>query len=188
MTDAIMLTTPLDSPAVMDLRAGDTVLLSGVVYTARDAAHKRLVEAADAGDPLPFHIQDQVVYYVGPAPAPPGWTVGPAGPATSGRMDPYTPRLLELGLKGMIGKGTRSAEVVDAIKRHKAVYFGAVGGAAALIARSVVNVEIVAYEDLGPEAVYRFTVSRFPVIVLTDTLGNDLYTVGPLRYGRRSPH
>ncbi|MGC9372600.1 MAG: Fe-S-containing hydro-lyase [Thermovirgaceae bacterium] len=184
--EALSLTTPLDTETVRNLQAGDSVLLNGVIYTARDAAHQRLVESADAGRPLPFPIRGQVLYYVGPAPAPPGWAVGPAGPTTSGRMDPYTPRLLELGLKGMIGKGSRSAGVIEAMKRHDAVYFGAVGGAAALVAKSVTGVEIVAYEDLGPEAVYRFTVSHLPLTVLIDCQGRNLYVTGPEKYHRQN--
>ncbi|MGC9490396.1 MAG: Fe-S-containing hydro-lyase [Thermovirgaceae bacterium] len=184
--EPLSLTTPLDTDTVRQLRAGDSVFLNGVIYTARDAAHQRLVESADAGRPLPFPIKGQVLYYVGPAPAPPGWPVGPAGPTTSGRMDPYTPRLLELGLGGMIGKGSRSETVVKAMKRYKAVYFGAVGGAAALVARCITGVETVAYEDLGPEAVFRFTVSRLPLTVLIDSRGNNLYVSGPKTY-RRQP-
>jgi len=184
--EPLLLTSPLDTDTVRQFRAGDSVLLSGDIYTARDAAHKRLVETADDGRPLPFSIAGQVLYYVGPAPAPPGWPVGPAGPTTSGRMDPYTPRLLELGLKGMIGKGSRSEAVVEAMKRHEAVYFGAVGGAAALIAKSVTNVEVVAYEDLGPEAVYRFTVSHLPLTVLIDCRGRNLYVTGPEKYRRQT--
>ncbi|MFP4482901.1 MAG: Fe-S-containing hydro-lyase [Thermovirgaceae bacterium] len=183
----LSMTTPLDTAIVWQLVAGDSILLSGDIYTARDAAHKRLVEAADAGLPLPFSITGQVIYYVGPAPAPPGWAVGPAGPTTSGRMDPYTPRLLKLGLKGMIGKGTRSDEVVKAMKRQGAVYFGAVGGAAALVARCVTSVQVVAFEDLGPEAVFRFTVSKLPLTVLIDTRGNNLYASRMEKFRACSP-
>lgn len=182
--EAIPLITPLDTDTVRRLRAGDRVTMSGVVYTARDAAHKRMIEAVEAGRPLPFPLEGQVIYYVGPAPAPPGWAAGPAGPTTSGRMDPYTPKLLELGLKGMIGKGTRSGKVIGAMERYEAVYFGAVGGAAALIAKSVIKTELVAYEDLGPEAIYRFTVSKLPLTVLIDSLGNNLYAQGPKVYHR----
>jgi fumarate hydratase subunit beta len=180
--ETIEIKTPMDDELVMRLKSGDRVLISGDIYTARDAAHKRMVKAIEDKEPLPFDLKGQVIYYVGPAPAPPGWVVGSAGPTTSGRMDPYTPMLLKLGLKGMIGKGRRSPEVKKAMKKYKAVYFGAVGGAAALLAKSVVRVEKVAYEDLGPEAVMKFTVRNFPAIVVIDAYGNDLYETEPVRW------
>lgn len=166
---------PLDEETARSLRAGDVVLLSGTLYTGRDAAHKRLIALLDEGRPLPFDIRDQTIYYVGPAPASPGHAVGAAGPTSSYRMDAYTPRLLDLGLRGMIGKGLRSEAVIASMKKNGAVYFGAVGGAAALIARSIVRSEIVAYEDLGTEAIHRFEVKDFPALVLIDSLGSSLY-------------
>ncbi|MGI6739264.1 MAG: Fe-S-containing hydro-lyase [Christensenellales bacterium] len=178
----ISLQLPLKDEDILSLRAGDSVLLTGHLYTARDAAHKRLVELVDAGKPLPFDIKNETIYYVGPAPAPPGHAVGSAGPTTSYRMDAYTPKLLELGLKGMIGKGKRSDEVIEAIKKHSAVYLGATGGAAALISKSIISSEIVAYPDLGAEAIRRFTVKNFPVIVLIDCLGNNQYDIGKKQY------
>jgi fumarate hydratase subunit beta len=176
------LTLPLDEETARSLRAGDVVSLSGILYTGRDAAHKRLIALLDEGKPLPFDVKNQTIYYVGPAPASPGHLVGSAGPTSSYRMDPYAPRLLALGLKGMIGKGKRSDAVIEAMKRYGAVYFGAVGGAAALIARSIVKSEVVAYEDLGTEAIHRFEIRNFPAIVLIDSLGNNLYVDGPALY------
>ncbi len=173
---------PLDEKVVRELRAGDSVLLSGVLYTARDAAHKRMIELIDKGEELPIDVKGQVIYYVGPAPASPGHTVGPAGPTTSYRMDAYTPQLLDLGLKGMIGKGKRSENVIDSMKKNGAVYFGATGGAAALIARSIVKSEVVAYPDLGSEAIHRFEIKDFPAIVLIDSQGTNLYETGPALY------
>lgn len=172
---------PLDEEAARSLRAGDVVLLSGALYTGRDAAHKRLIALLDAGKPLPFDIRNQTIYYVGPAPASPGHAVGAAGPTSSYRMDAYTPRLLDLGLRGMIGKGLRSEAVIASMKKNGAVYFGAVGGAAALIARSIVRSEIVAYEDLGTEAIHRFEVKGFPALVLIDSLGTSLYAHSMMR-------
>lgn len=166
---------PLDEETARSLRAGDVVLLSGSLYTGRDAAHKRLIALLDEGRPLPFVIRSQTIYYVGPAPASPGHAVGAAGPTSSYRMDAYTPRLLDLGLRGMIGKGLRSEAVIASMKKNGAVYFGAVGGAAALIARSIVSSEVVAYEDLGTEAIHRFEVKDFPALVLIDSLGVSLY-------------
>lgn len=174
--------TPLSEEVVERLTAGDQVTISGVIYAARDAAHKRMVEALDRGEPLPFDIKGQIIYYVGPAPAKPGQAIGSAGPTTSGRMDVYTPRLLAEGLKGMIGKGNRSAEVKEALKRYKAVYFGAIGGAGALIAKSVKRAEMVAYAELGPEAVLRLEVEGFPAVVINDAYGHDLYEEGAARY------
>jgi fumarate hydratase subunit beta len=173
---------PLTKEDVLMLRAGDSVLLSGELYTARDAAHKRLVDLAEQNKALPFDIVNQTIYYVGPAPAPPGHAVGSAGPTTSYRMDAYTPKLLQLGLKGMIGKGKRNRDVIEAMKKYKAVYFGATGGAAALISKSIEKAAVIAYPDLGAEAIHRFVVKDFPVIVLIDSLGNNLYESGPKKY------
>ena len=173
---------PLTREKLSPLRAGDRIILNGEIYTARDAAHKRMVECLDRGNSLPFDLRGQTIYYVGPAPASPGHVVGSAGPTTSYRMDAYTPRLLEEGLLGMIGKGKRNQQVIESMKRSGAVYFGAVGGAAALISRCIVKSEVIAYEDLGPEAVRRFTVRDFPVLVLIDSQGNDLYGIGPRSY------
>ncbi len=173
---------PLSEEMVEQLKAGDPVTISGVIYAARDAAHKRMVEALDRGERLPFDIGGQIVYYVGPAPAKPGQVIGSAGPTTSGRMDVYTPRLLAEGLRGMIGKGNRSAAVKEALKRYKAVYFGAIGGAGALIAKSVKKAELVAYKDLGPEAVLCLEVEDFPAIVIDDAHGHDLYEEGAEKY------
>ncbi len=178
------LTTPLSEETVRQLKIGDTVYLSGVIYTGRDAAHARLVELLENGEPLPVDLDGQVIYYVGPAPAKPGRPIGSAGPTTSGRMDPYTPALLAKGLRGMIGKGARSETVVDACKVHGAVYFGAVGGAAALISKTIKASEVVAYEDLGPEAIRRLEVEEFPVVVINDTHGGDLYKEGRERYSK----
>jgi len=180
------ITTPLSDEVVETLRAGDQVLLNGVIYGARDAAHKRIVEAIQKGEALPLDLRGQVIYYVGPTPAKPGQVIGSAGPTTSSRMDPYTPLLLQHGLKGTIGKGYRSKEVIEALQRHKAVYFAATGGAGALIARRIKKSEVIAYEDLGPEALFRFEVEDFPVIVINDAWGNDLYLQGVKQY-RRSP-
>jgi len=171
-----------DESVIEELRAGDLVLISGVIYTARDAAHKRIVEALDRGEEPPFPLKGQIIYYAGPAPAKPGMPIGSVGPTTSYRMDPYAPRLLEEGLKGMIGKGTRSDAVKEAIKRFKGVYFGAVGGAAAYLARCVKAARVIAYEDLGPEAVRELVVEDFPAFVVNDIYGNDLYHMGRCRY------
>lgn len=184
MTQPIKITPPLTDADAAKLKAGDKVLITGVLYTARDAAHKRLVELLDKGGKLPFDIKGQLIYYVGPTPPKPGQIIGSAGPTTSGRMDAYTPRLLELGLKGTIGKGQRSQEVVEAMKKHKAVYFAAVGGAAALIAKSIKKAEVIAYEDLGPEAIRRLEVKDFPAIVVNDVNGNDLFKIGVEKYRR----
>lgn len=177
-------TAPLSEEAAQALRAGDIVLLSGVIYTARDAAHKRLIETLDKGEDLPFDLKGQVIYYVGPTPEKPGQTFGSAGPTTSYRMDAYAPRLLDLGLKGMIGKGSRSEEVTDAIRRNRAVYFGAIGGLGATIGKSVKEASLIAYEDLGPEAIRRLVVEDLPVTVLTDCRGEDLYQMGQSEYLR----
>jgi fumarate hydratase subunit beta len=185
MGEILRLQTPLRDEDVEALRIGQKVLLSGVVYTARDAAHRRMMDLIEAGKPLPIDIKGQVIYYVGPAPAKPGRPIGSAGPTTSYRMDVYSPKLLELGLKGMIGKGKRSKEVIDALVRYKGVYFGATGGAGALLARSVLEAEVVAYEDLGPEAIRRLVVRDLPLIVVNDVLGQDLYEEGVKRYSRQ---
>ncbi len=164
------------------LHAGDTVLYTGHVLTARDAAHKRLVELLDAGEELPISIDGELIYYAGPAPAKPGKPIGPVGPTSSYRMDPYAPRLLDLGLRGMIGKGMRSQEVIDAVIRNDAIYFAAIGGAAALIAKCVQNSEVIAYEDLGTEAIRRLEVIDMPLTVAIDCHGANIYTDGPAEY------
>ena len=176
------ITTPLTADTVKNLRAGDVVRITGPVYTARDAAHKRMTEALAAGKPLPFDITGQVVYYVGPSPTKPGEVVGSAGPTTSGRMDKYTPTLIEKGMRGMIGKGSRSKEVIDACVKYGAVYFVAVGGAAAVISQSIKGEEMIAYEDLGPEAIRRYEVEDSPAIGCSDADGNALYKVGIAKY------
>ena len=177
-TEAIRLQTPLTQEKVKGLKAGDNVLISGVIYTGRDAAHKKMVEALEQGGELPFAMQDQIIYFVGPTPAQKGQVIGSAGPTTSGRMDAYSPKLIAEGLKGMIGKGLRSPEVIEAMKEHGAVYFGAIGGAGALIAKRIVSAEVIAYPELGPEAVRRLVVKDFPVIVIIDHEGNNLYELG----------
>ena len=184
MSKEIRLTTPLSTQDVEKLNIGDKVLLSGVLYTGRDAAHKRLFDLIADGKELPIDIQGQVIYYVGPTPAKPGKPIGSAGPTTSYRMDSFAPKLIELGLKGMIGKGNRSQAVIDAMKQYKAVYFGATGGAGALIAKRIKKAEIIAYPDLGPEAIRRLEVEDFPVTVVNDTRGNDLYVEGIKRYAQ----
>lgn len=180
--DVKKITPPLTDEVVESLNAGDQVSITGIVYTARDAAHKRLVALLDEGKELPFDMNGAVIYYVGPSPAKPGQIVGSAGPTTSYRMDAYAERLMEVGMKGMIGKGARGQDVVDAMVKHKVVYFAAIGGAAALIARSIKKVEIVAYEELGPEAVRRMEVEDFRVVVINDTQGLDLYKMGQEKY------
>lgn len=174
--------TPLSAADLAGLRSGDKVLLSGDIYTARDAAHARLIQLLEEGKPLPFDLQGQVIYYAGPTPARPGKVIGSAGPTTSYRMDTYAPELIKRGLKGMIGKGSRSAEVRAAITEDQAVYFAAVGGAAALIAEKIKAQELVAYEDLGAEAIRRLTVEDFPLIVVNDIYGGDLYEEGQRQY------
>lgn len=173
---------PLSIEDIESLHSGDRVILSGIIYTARDAAHKRLVDLAEQGRDLPIPIDGQVIYYVGPSPAPPGRPIGAAGPTTSYRMDPYTIKLLQLGLRAMIGKGKRSREVRDAMAQYKAVYMAAVGGAGALMAKSIKKATVVAYEDLGPEAIRELEVEGFPAIVVNDAWGNDLYEEGTTRY------
>jgi len=173
---------PLTEEIIKSLKAGDNILLSGVLYVARDAAHRRMVESLDKGESLPFDIKDQALYYMGPSPAPPGKVIGSAGPTTSARMDAYSPRLLAVGLKGMIGKGVRSSEVREALKRYKAVYLATVGGAGALISKTIVTSEVVAYPDLGPEAVLKLEVKDFPATVINDIYGGDLYVEGKKKY------
>lgn len=167
--------TPLRTEEARALRCGEKVFISGKIYTARDAAHKRMVETLSSGGALPFEIENQIIYYAGPTPAKPNRVIGSCGPTTSGRMDAYAPRLIELGLTGMIGKGVRSAAVVEAMKKHGSVYFGAIGGAGALIAECVKKAELVAYGDLGTEAVRCLTVERLPAVVAVDSLGHSLY-------------
>ncbi|WP_294404233.1 Fe-S-containing hydro-lyase [uncultured Clostridium sp.] len=178
----IKLQTPLTVEKVKNLKAGDSILLSGVIYSARDAAHKRLIDLLDEGKELPMNIKDETIYYVGPSPAKPGNVIGSAGPTTSYRMDAYAPRLMDLGLKGMIGKGARNKEVIDSIVRNNGVYFGAIGGAAALIAKSIVKSEVIAYEDLGAEAIRRMEVKDMPLVVIIDSKGNNLYELGQKEY------
>ena len=178
------ITVPMTPEAVQNLRAGDYVYLSGTVYTARDAAHKRMYDALQQGEALPVDMKDILVYYMGPSPAREGRAIGSAGPTTSSRMDKYAPALLDLGLGGMIGKGKRSKEVKDAIVRNRAVYFAAVGGAGALLSRSIVASEVVAYDDLGTEAIRKLEVKNFPVIVVIDSCGNDLYETAVKEYNR----
>ena len=173
---------PLTDDVIGELRSGDRVLLTGPMYVARDAAHRRMVEAMDNGEPLPFDISGQTIYYMGPSPAPPGKVIGSAGPTTSSRMDVYTPRLIEQGLKGMIGKGMRSQLVKEAIMKFTAVYFGAVGGAGAVISRSIRKAEVIAYDDLGAEAVREIDVEDFPAVVINDIYGADLYEDGRAAY------
>lgn len=175
---------PLTDETLRDLKAGDNLLLTGVMYVARDAAHKRMIEALDQGKPLPFDIKGATVYFMGPSPAKPGQPIGSAGPTTSGRMDSYSPRLIAEGLKGMIGKGMRSQAVKDAMKKYKAVYLAAVGGAGALISKSIKKSEVVAYEELGAEAVLRLEVKDFPATVINDVYGGDLYEEGKAKYHR----
>lgn len=176
------ITMPLTEDVTKTLRVGDNVLISGVIYTGRDAAHKRLCELLEKGEELPIDVKDAVIYYVGPAPAQPGQVIGSAGPTTSYRMDAYAPALLDIGLKGMIGKGKRSAEVVESMKKNHAVYFGAIGGAGALLSQCIKKAEVVCYEDLGAEAVRRLEVEDLPAIVVIDAEGNDLYKQGRQQY------
>jgi len=178
----IRLTTPLSDKMLQTLNIGDKVLISGIIYSARDAAHKRMVELLDRGEQLPIDLQGQIIYYVGPTPPKPGMVIGAAGPTTSYRMDPYAPRLIENGLKGMIGKGPRGPGVIEAIQKYKAVYFAATGGIGALISKTIKESDVVAYEDLGTEAIRRMVVENFPAVVVNDIDGNDLYTEGRKRY------
>jgi fumarate hydratase subunit beta len=182
MVEEKSLRTPLKIKDLEKLTSGDKVIINGKIYTARDAAHKRLIQLLEDGKPLPFEIMGQIIYYVGPTPEKPGEVIGSAGPTTSGRMDPYTPILLDAGLRGMIGKGQRSKEVIDAIVRNKAVYFAATGGAGVILAKSIKKSRIIAYEDLGPEAIREINVKNFPCIVAIDTKGRSLYEEGPKKY------
>lgn len=184
MSEAIRITPPISDEDVMKLKIGDRVLITGTILTGRDSAHKRLYELIEKGESLPIDIKGQIIYYVGPAPAKPGHVIGSAGPTTSYRMDPYAPLLMEHGLKGMIGKGVRSTQVRDAMKKYKAIYFAATGGAGALIAKNIKAARIVAYEDLGPEAIRELEVQDFPVIVANDAFGGDLYEEGMKKFSR----
>lgn len=184
MADVIRVTTPLTDDDVVKLNAGDQVLLSGPLLTGRDAAHKRLCDLIDKGAELPIDVRGQVIYFVGPSPAKPGKPIGSAGPTTSYRMDAYSPKLIQRGLKGMVGKGSRGREVVDAMVKYKCVYFAATGGAAALLAKTVKSAEILAYEDLGPEAIRKLIVEDFPVVVINDCRGRDLYEEGRKQFER----
>jgi fumarate hydratase subunit beta len=174
--------TPLNERIVVELKAGDNILLSGTVYTARDAAHARLINLLDKGESLPINIKDEIIYYVGPTPNKNGQVIGSAGPTTSYRMDSYAPRLLDLGLKGMIGKGARSKEVIDSIKKNKSIYFGAIGGAGALMSKCIVSSEVIAYDDLGAEAIRKLEVKDMPLVVIIDINGNNLYEIGKSEY------
>lgn len=178
------ITVPMTQEERESLCAGDYVYLSGTIYTARDAAHKRMQETLDRGEKLPLNIDGQIIYYMGPSPAREGRPIGSAGPTTASRMDKYTPKLLDLGLQAMIGKGKRSQEVKDAIVRNKAVYFAAVGGAGALLSKSIVSSEVIAYEDLGTEAIRKLEVKDFPVIVVADSRGNNLYETAILQFAQ----
>lgn len=180
-----VITPPLTDEVVAGLRAGDRLLITGKLYTARDAAHKRLVELIDRGEPLPLDLQGQIIYFTGPTPPKPGEVIGSAGPTTSGRMDAYSPKLTALGLKGMIGKGSRNEAVREALKRDKAVYMAATGGAGALLAQRIVSAKVIAYEELGPEAIRELEVKDFPVVVANDMYGGDLYSEGRKRYERK---
>lgn len=179
---AVKITAPLSREAARNLRAGDSCLISGVIYTARDAAHKRLCQLVEEGKELPMELRDSVIYFVGPTPAKPGQAIGSAGPTTSYRMDAYSPTLISQGLTGMIGKGKRGPEVVAAMKEYGAVYFGAIGGCGALLSKCIKKAEIVAYEDLGAEAIRRLEVVDFPAVVVIDSLGNNLYESGRQAY------
>jgi fumarate hydratase subunit beta len=173
---------PLAEETIARLKTGESVLLSGTMYVARDAAHRRMFEALEHGESLPFDIKGETIYYMGPSPTPPGRIIGAAGPTTSARMDPYTPRLIAEGLKGIIGKGVRSAEVREVLKKHKAVYFAAIGGAGALLSKTIIKSEVIAYADLGPEAILRIEVKDFPATVVNDIYGGDLYVEGKKKY------
>ena len=178
----VKITTPLTRDKVKDLKAGDSCLISGVIYTARDAAHKRLCELVAEGKELPLDVKDAIIYFVGPTPAKEGQAIGSAGPTTSYRMDAYSPTLIQQGLTGMIGKGKRGPEVVAAMKEHGAVYFGAIGGCGALLSKCIKKAEVIAYDDLGAEAIRRLEVEDFPVIVIIDSEGNNLYETGRAAY------
>jgi fumarate hydratase subunit beta len=186
MTEPIKITPPLTDEVIAKLKAGDRVLITGVIYTGRDMAHKYMVEGFKKGESLPFDLKGQVLYYTGPTPAPPGRPIGAAGPTTSYRMDKYAPALLELGLKGMIGKGPRGTEVKEAIRKYKAIYFAAIGGAGALMSKAIRRAEVIAYPELGAEAIMRLEVEDFPAIVANDMHGADLYQIGVERYREAS--
>jgi len=186
MSSPIKISPPLTDEVIGKLKAGDKVLITGVIYTGRDMAHKYMVDGHRKGQAFPFDLKGQVLYYTGPTPAPPGRPIGAAGPTTSYRMDKYAPYLLEHGLKGMIGKGPRGAEVKDAIRKHRAVYFAAIGGAGALISRAIKKAEVIAYPELGTEAVMRLEVEDFPVFVVNDIHGGDLYEMGVAAYGEEN--
>ena len=179
---AISITAPLSREKARTLKAGDSCLISGVIYTARDAAHKRLCELVDAGKEMPLDVTDNIIYFVGPTPARPGQAIGSAGPTTSYRMDAYSPTLIREGLTGMIGKGKRGPEVIAAMKEHGAVYFGAIGGCGALLSKCIKKAEVIAYDDLGAEAIRRLEVEDFPVVVIIDSEGNNLYETGRANY------
>jgi hydro-lyases, Fe-S type, tartrate/fumarate subfamily, beta region len=178
----IKINAPLTEEKALTLKAGDIVLLSGDIYTARDAAHKRLVELIESGKGLPIELENQIIYYVGPTPPKPGQVIGSAGPTTSYRMDSYAPKLLDLGLRGMIGKGARDNNVIQSMIKNKAIYFGAIGGAAALTAKCIKASELIAYEDLGAEAIRKLTVTDMPLVVVIDASGNNLYEIGQKEY------
>lgn len=180
----IKIKTPLNDEIIQGLKAGDEVYISGIIYTARDMAHKRLNELIDKNENLPINLEGNIIYYVGPTPAKPGEVIGSAGPTTSGRMDPFTPKLLDKGLKGIIGKGNRSKEVIDSLIKNKAIYFVAIGGAGALISKCIKSSKVVCYEDLGTEAIRELVVEDFPVIVAIDSQGNNLYKIGPEKFKR----
>ncbi|HHW48550.1 MAG TPA: Fe-S-containing hydro-lyase [Clostridiaceae bacterium] len=182
MQNIIKIQTPLTKEKVKQLKAGDNVSISGTIYTARDAAHKRMISLIEEGKSLPFDVKDQIIYYVGPCPARPGQVIGSAGPTTSGRMDAYAPTLISMGLTGMIGKGLRSKEVIDSMIKYGAVYFGAIGGAGALIASTIESEEVIAFPDLGTEAIRKLVVRDFPATVVIDCYGNNLYEIGRKRY------
>jgi fumarate hydratase subunit beta len=182
--DAVHIKSPIDAKTVVELTVGTPVLISGVIYTARDAAHKRIIQALDNKERLPFPLEGQTIYYTGPSPARPGRVIGSAGPTTSARMDIYTPRFLAAGVRAIIGKGGRSMEVREALKRYKAVYFVATGGAGALLAQCIKKAEVIAYEDLGPEAIHLLTVEDFPAIVADDIYGGDIFEQGKAKYRR----
>jgi fumarate hydratase subunit beta len=180
----IKLETPLTDEKIRQLKIGDTVELSGIIYTARDSAHKKLVDLLQSGKELPFDIKGSVIYYVGPSPAKPGKVIGAAGPTTSYRMDPFVEDLLKVGMKGMIGKGLRSSTVIENLKKYVGVYFGATGGAASLIAKKIVEAEVIAFDELGPEAIRRLRVVDFPLVVINDCYGNDLYVEGVKQWAK----
>jgi fumarate hydratase subunit beta len=185
LTEVKRISTPLTDEAIAQLKAGDNVLINGTIYTGRDAAHKKLADLIAGGAPLPFDLRGQIIFYVGPTPARPGNPIGSAGPTTSYRMDAYAPKLHELGLKASIGKGSRSAEVKESLKKFKAVYLAVTGGAAALVSKSIKKAEVVAYPELGPEAIQKLEVENFPAQVINDMYGGDIYEEGRRQYERK---